>query len=225
MQLLNLPMMPSFDVITETLPDVPPKPSPPVQHAVNKAGSTDSQTSIPHPEVLQNPEQSGAMYQNTCTSSVSTQSGQLMRTETSLPQQPPKPEPLAHPETSPPQQSPKPEQPPSPQQTVLPQPQASLLPVTSQYMAPQVLAVPVLPSLYACMSYIPASLTPRSHDAREAARESLRVRRERFKQKKARSMHGATRSVRYVSRKVYADTRPRVNGRFIRKDSMHQVAC
>lgn len=69
-----------------------------------------------------------------------------------------------------------------------------------------------------CMGYIPACLQPRTQRDREAARQELQSRRERFRTKKALQRQRRAKAVRYTGRKVYADSRPRVNGRFIRKE-------
>lgn len=83
--------------------------------------------------------------------------------------------------------------------------------------------IPVLmaafPAVDPCMAYMPASLQPKSHHDRIVAREALHARRERFRQKKSLQAQRRANGVRYISRKVYADNRPRINGRFIRKDS------
>lgn len=60
------------------------------------------------------------------------------------------------------------------------------------------------------------TLQPRTSRDR-AAQQALRQRqRLRFVEKKLRLCNAHT--VRYVSRKRYADSRPRVNGRFVRKE-------
>lgn len=65
------------------------------------------------------------------------------------------------------------------------------------------------------MHYILMTLQPRSARDR-AAQQALRQRqRTRFVEKKQRLCDAHT--VRYASRKRYADSRPRVNGRFVRK--------
>eukprot|EP00892_Ulva_mutabilis_P005456 jgi/Ulvmu1/3282/UM152_0004.1 len=76
------------------------------------------------------------------------------------------------------------------------------------------------------MSYLPASLQPRPPADEEAAEQSCTVRRlqlMRFRRKKLQlSLHKA---VRYENRKRYADSRPRVNGRFISKADGARAAC
>ena len=64
-------------------------------------------------------------------------------------------------------------------------------------------------------TYVPHSLRPRSSRSRAAARSAHAEQLRRFREKKHRTL--ATKSgVRYKGRKRYADSRPRVNGRFVR---------
>eukprot|EP00892_Ulva_mutabilis_P012509 jgi/Ulvmu1/9630/UM054_0061.1 len=288
LDLLNLPMMPSFDVINEHLPDVEHKaaqlhPTGETSPAAARTGAAAAASKcakppseMPPPPDKPKPEQPQQVQQaqhsmcsiSSSTSSASTQSGQLLRKDTPqsqippqampaptrlLPtpsQQPPPPQPSAAALTlsQPPPAQPVPAEapPPVPAQAVQPEPagdvavphtqhvqqQQQLVPmpmvpaaVPPGYMMPPLLTAP-FHSLFAYMSYIPASLMPRAPSVREAARQALRVRRERFKEKKSR-MQTSGRVVRYISRKVYADTRPRINGRFIRKESddMQPLAC
>lgn len=78
------------------------------------------------------------------------------------------------------------------------------------------------------MTYIPSSLQPRADAAGggEAAEQRAQVRERqlaRFHRKKGRLTRH--RAVRYVSRKRYADSRPRVNGRFISKSTTAAAAA
>ena len=75
------------------------------------------------------------------------------------------------------------------------------------------------------MSYIPVSLHPSPPvdvGAAEQRAEARRIRHARFRQKK--SALSCRKAVRYESRKRYADSRPRVNGRFIRKSDCTPAA-
>lgn len=76
-----------------------------------------------------------------------------------------------------------------------------------------------LPMQHMCqpwLAYIPASLTPKGDDAvHKEALAARRAKRDRFQQKKREL--SCRKTVRYASRKRYADSRPRVNGRFISK--------
>lgn len=64
-------------------------------------------------------------------------------------------------------------------------------------------------------SYVPHSLRPRSSRSRAAARAAHAEQLRRFREKKHRTLATKT-VVRYKGRKRYADSRPRVNGRFVR---------
>eukprot|EP00892_Ulva_mutabilis_P012510 jgi/Ulvmu1/9631/UM054_0063.1 len=79
-----------------------------------------------------------------------------------------------------------------------------------------------LPNLQACSRYIPITLRPTALDERVAAQQQRQRQRARFAEKKRRL--GSGQGVRYQSRKRYADSRPRVNGRFIRKADLAAVA-
>lgn len=72
------------------------------------------------------------------------------------------------------------------------------------------------PAAGAFSYYVPLSLQPRSARARATARMARSEQLNRFRLKK-RSMRAAKSVVRYKGRKQYADSRPRVNGRFICK--------
>lgn len=64
------------------------------------------------------------------------------------------------------------------------------------------------------MSYVPASLQRRaSRDAAAVRTRSVKL--TRFRDKKQRL--AVRKAVRYENRKRYADSRPRVNGRFVSK--------
>lgn len=103
---------------------------------------------------------------------------------------------------------------------------ASALPPTSIAAAPAVMppnrptaaaaAVSVMPqqTSLASDSYIPQSLLPRDPATQESI---LQERREKLRRFQAKKRGRGAPSVRYASRKKYADSRPRVKGRFIRK--------
>lgn len=77
-----------------------------------------------------------------------------------------------------------------------------------------------MPQLLPWMSYMPASLQPRADAAtREAQLQARRQRYNRFREKKSRMATGAP-VVKYTQRKKFADTRPRVGGRFIPKSKL-----
>lgn len=92
------------------------------------------------------------------------------------------------------------------------------------HMMPQMMAAPaIMPmgwQMPLWMTYIPASLQPRADtsaggDAAEQRAQARERQLTRFRDKKRRLTRH--RAVRYASRKRYADSRPRVNGRFISK--------
>ena len=64
--------------------------------------------------------------------------------------------------------------------------------------------------------YLPLCLQPRSEFTRAMSRTARAEQLRRFRRKKL-SIATPKASIRYASRKRYADSRPRVNGRFIRK--------
>jgi CCT motif len=68
-------------------------------------------------------------------------------------------------------------------------------------------------------SYVPRSLLPLDALARERALQDRRERLRAFREKK-RSRRDCTRKIRYASRKAYAEVRPRIQGRFARKDEV-----
>lgn len=67
-------------------------------------------------------------------------------------------------------------------------------------------------------SYVPQSLLPTDPAVREQLLQSRREKLERFREKK-RNMH-FKKTIRYASRKAYAEVRPRIKGRFARKDEV-----
>lgn len=78
-------------------------------------------------------------------------------------------------------------------------------------------AAVVAPQMMAWTSYIPASLKPTLDDAaREAQLRQRRQKYKRFKLKKDQ-INSGRRAVKYEERKKFADTRPRLHGRFIPK--------
>ena len=81
----------------------------------------------------------------------------------------------------------------------------------------------VMPVCHPWATYMPQSLIPPTDTvAREAVLEARRAKRERFQYKKRQL--SCRKTVRYASRKRYADSRPRVNGRFIRKSDCTPAA-
>lgn len=80
---------------------------------------------------------------------------------------------------------------------------------------PGATAGPGLVDVNACMRYIPVTLRPQNESERAATHALRAEQRARFAEKKRRL--GNSQAVRYQSRKRYADSRPRINGRFIRK--------
>eukprot|EP00892_Ulva_mutabilis_P012507 jgi/Ulvmu1/9629/UM054_0059.1 len=77
-------------------------------------------------------------------------------------------------------------------------------------------AEPAPPAAAAFSLYMPHTLQPRSALMRAAARAHRAQKMRRFRQKKD-SVAVPKASIRYASRKRYADSRPRVHGRFISK--------
>jgi hypothetical protein len=67
-------------------------------------------------------------------------------------------------------------------------------------------------------SYVPRSLQTTDPVVREQLLQSRREKLERFREKK-RNMH-FKKTIRYASRKAYAEVRPRIKGRFARKDEV-----
>lgn len=88
-----------------------------------------------------------------------------------------------------------------------------------QYMAAMVPSSMVLmPQMAPWMTYMPASLRPPPVEDEETAAQRIEARQSklaRFQKKKQQL--SCRKAVRYASRKRYADSRPRVNGRFISK--------
>jgi CCT motif len=68
-------------------------------------------------------------------------------------------------------------------------------------------------------TYIPRTLLPLDPAVRLQLLRERREQAERFREKK-RSLSECTRKIRYASRKAYAQVRPRVKGRFARKDEV-----
>jgi CCT motif len=100
-------------------------------------------------------------------------------------------------------------------------------PVAPVALQPQVMEVPQRgPTLAGCQvmhvdpdTYVPRSLVPMEAALRSAAINERRGAAARFREKK-RSRQNCTKKIRYASRKAYAEVRPRIKGRFARKDEV-----
>ena len=90
-----------------------------------------------------------------------------------------------------------------------------------QHGAPQVVFVRPDPTAEAVIdieSYVPRSLLPMDVGTRTAMLQSRRTKLERFREKKRK--RSLKKTIRYASRKAYAEVRPRIKGRFARKDEV-----
>lgn len=221
-QLFNLPVLPSLDALTQNLPEVTPTPGPDVdiprvpEGTASKAAPTAAQPGA-EPRLVGGGAGGSAFVEcrpdsvaaddgvrddHLANSGTSGGSSQIHVTETpSLP--------TASTATA------ADGTPPAPPKAPAATPGAAA-PAALMQRAP---AMPFFVAAFPdpCMGYIPVCLQPRSQQDREAAKRELQSRRERFRTKKALQRQRRDMAVRYVSRKVYADSRPRVNGRFIPK--------